>query len=68
MKPAKTKGTKKVIRSNFRQKTILLFMVAGVVLLASTAIGYPPMQVPATFNFDAVKKRIDEMMKEHEGQ
>lgn len=36
--------------------------------LALTAIDYPPMQAPATFNLDAVKKQIDEMVKEHEGQ
>ena len=33
-----------------------------------TAIDYPPMQDPASFNLDAVKKQIDEMIKEHEGQ
>jgi arylsulfatase len=36
--------------------------------LALTAIDYPPMQAPATFNLEAVKARIDEMMKEHQGQ
>ena len=36
--------------------------------LAKTAIDYPPMQEPASFNLDAVKKRIDEVMKQHEGQ
>jgi arylsulfatase A-like enzyme len=36
--------------------------------LAKTAIDYPPMQEPATFNLDAVKKKIDTMMREHEGQ
>jgi len=39
-----------------------------VAKLAETAIEYPPMQAPATFNLDAVKKKIEEMMKEHEGQ
>ena len=33
-----------------------------------TAIDYPPMQDPASFNLDAVKKKIDEAIKEHEGQ
>jgi hypothetical protein len=28
--------------------------------LASTAIDYPPMQAPATFNLDSVKKEIEE--------
>jgi len=36
--------------------------------LAMTAIDYPPMQAPATFNLQAVKEKIQEMMKEHEGQ
>ncbi|HUN61949.1 MAG TPA: arylsulfatase [Candidatus Sulfotelmatobacter sp.] len=36
--------------------------------LAQTAIDYPPMQAPATFNLDAIKQQIQEMMKAHEGQ
>ena len=36
--------------------------------LAKTAIDYPPMQDPASFNLDAVKKQIDEMIKNHDGQ
>lgn len=36
--------------------------------LAMTAIDYPPMQAPATFNLQAVKDQITEMMKQHEGQ
>jgi arylsulfatase A-like enzyme len=36
--------------------------------LAKTAIDYPPMQDPASFNLEAVKKKIDEMIKHHEGQ
>jgi arylsulfatase len=36
--------------------------------LAETAINYPPMQAPASFNLEAVKRHIDEMMKSHEGQ
>ena len=36
--------------------------------LALTAIDYPPMQAPASFNLEAVKAQIDEMMKAHEGQ
>ena len=39
-----------------------------VTKLALTAIDYPPMQDPATFNLDAVKKKIDAMMREHRGQ
>ena len=36
--------------------------------LASTAVDYPPMQDPASFNLDAVKKKIQEMLKHREGQ
>ncbi len=39
-----------------------------VAALAETAIGYPPMQDPASFNLDAVKKQIETMIKEHHGQ
>ncbi len=36
--------------------------------LAKTAINYPPMQDPASFNLSAVKKQIDDVVKAHEGQ
>jgi arylsulfatase len=36
--------------------------------LAETAINYPPMQAPASFNLDTVKRQIEEMQKAHEGQ
>jgi arylsulfatase len=36
--------------------------------LAQTAIDYPPMQAPASFNLEAVKRQVDEIMKHHEGQ
>ena len=36
--------------------------------LALTAVDYPPMQDPASFNLDAVKKKIQEMLKHHEAQ
>jgi arylsulfatase A-like enzyme len=36
--------------------------------LAKTAIDYPPMQDPASFNLDAVKKKIDEVIRQHHGQ
>ena len=39
-----------------------------VAKLALTAIDYPPMQDPATFNLEAVKKKIDEMIRAHRGQ
>jgi arylsulfatase len=36
--------------------------------LAKTAIEYPPMQAPASFNLDAVKAQVEEVIKGHEGQ
>lgn len=36
--------------------------------LAMTAIDFPPMQDPASFNLDSVKKKIDTMIREHNGQ
>lgn len=36
--------------------------------LAMTAIDYPPMQDPASFNLDAIKKKIEAMIREHQGQ
>jgi len=36
--------------------------------LAKTGVEYPPMQAPATFNLDAVKAKIDEVIKNREGQ
>ena len=40
----------------------------AVAKLAMTAIEYPPMQDPASFNLEAVKQKIQEMAKAHEGQ
>jgi arylsulfatase A-like enzyme len=39
-----------------------------VAALAQTAIEYPPMQSPASFNLQAVKEKIDEVIKSREGQ
>jgi len=39
-----------------------------VAALAQTAVEYPPMQAPASFNLDAVKRQIEEKLKEHAGQ
>jgi arylsulfatase len=36
--------------------------------LAQTAIEYPPMQAPASFNLSAIKAKIEEAIKAHEGQ
>jgi arylsulfatase A-like enzyme len=39
-----------------------------VAKLAQTAIEYPPMQDPASFNLAAVKEKIEAALKEHQGQ
>jgi arylsulfatase len=36
--------------------------------LAKTAIDYPPMQAPASFNLEAVKREVEAVIKAHEGQ
>ena len=36
--------------------------------LAKTAIDCPPMQDPASFNLEAVKKQIEDVIKAHGGQ
>jgi arylsulfatase len=36
--------------------------------LAMTAVDYPPMQDPASFNLEAVKKQIEDTIKMHSGQ
>jgi arylsulfatase A-like enzyme len=38
-----------------------------VAKLAETAIEFPPMQAPASFNLEAVKRQIEETIKGHEG-
>jgi len=39
-----------------------------VAQLAATAVDYPPMQDPASFNLEAVKKQIDKVINDHAGQ
>jgi arylsulfatase A-like enzyme len=39
-----------------------------VLKLAETAIDFPPMQDPASFNLDAVKRQVQAMIKAREGQ
>jgi hypothetical protein len=39
-----------------------------VAKLGETAIDFPPMQSPATFNLQAVKEKIDAAIKDQEGQ
>lgn len=38
-----------------------------VAKLAATAVEYPPMQAPASFNLDAIKREVDEKIKNYEG-
>ena len=40
----------------------------AVAKLGETAIDYPPMQDPASFNLAAVKAKIDAAIKAHAGQ
>jgi len=39
-----------------------------VLALAETAVDFPPMQEPASFNLESVKRQIDELAKESEGR
>lgn len=36
--------------------------------LAETAVDFPPMQAPATFNLQAIKAKVEEALRNHEGQ
>ena len=45
-----------------------VFVQQRVAKLAATAIDYPPMQDPASFNLDAIKKKIDEAIRNKPGQ
>jgi len=36
--------------------------------LAPSAIEFPPMQAPASFNLDGVKREIGEKIKQHQAQ
>jgi arylsulfatase len=42
-----------------------VFLQQEVAKLAKTAIDYPPMQMSASFNLDAVKKKVQEAMAAH---
>ncbi|XHR26848.1 MAG: arylsulfatase [Chthoniobacteraceae bacterium] len=35
--------------------------------LAATAIDYPPMQAPASFNLEAIKREIEQKLRNHDG-
>jgi arylsulfatase len=44
------------------------FVQEKVKALAETAIAYPPMQKPASFNLEAVKAQVQEAISRHPGQ
>jgi arylsulfatase len=50
-----------------RQLWRFVYVQRRVVELARTAIEYPPMQAPASFNLDAVKTQIEDAIKAHQG-
>jgi arylsulfatase len=56
--------------NDFYGREIWRFVVVQqtVAKLAQTAVEFPPMQAPASFNLDAVKREIEEKLKEHEAQ
>ncbi len=39
-----------------------------VAKLVQTAVKYPPLQDPASFNLEAVKKKIDAVIRAHGGR
>jgi arylsulfatase len=45
-----------------------VFVQQRVAKLAATALDYPPMQDPASFNLDAIKKKIEEAIRHQRGQ
>src|SRR3974377_2023599 len=51
--------------SDFRAGEVWRFVMVQqyVLKLAQTAIEFPPMQAPATFNLDAIKRQIQEAIK-----
>jgi arylsulfatase len=45
-----------------------VFVQQQVAKLAATAIEYPPMQKPASFNLQAVKEQVEAAINAHQGQ
>ncbi|KAA5609849.1 arylsulfatase [Rhodovastum atsumiense] len=56
--------------NDFMAREFWRFVVVQKVVadLARTGIDYPPMQAPASFNLQAVKEKIDEIVKSHQAQ
>ena len=51
-----------------RQLWRFVYVQRKVIELAQTAVEYPPMQAPASFNLDAVRAQIEEAIKTHAGR
>ena len=51
-----------------REAWRFVFVQQVVTELGETAIEFPPMQAPASFNLEAVKAKVEEMIKNREGQ
>ncbi len=45
-----------------------VFVQDKVEALAKSAIAYPPMQAPASFNLEAIKRQVEEAINAHNGQ
>ncbi len=45
-----------------------VFVQQRVAKLAETAIDFPPMQAPASFNLEAVKRQVEAAIKAQTGQ
>ena len=56
--------------NDFYAREFWRFVVVQQVVakVAESAIAYPPMQAPASFNLDAVKRQVEAVIKAHEGQ
>jgi arylsulfatase len=51
-----------------RQFWRFVMVQQAVSKLAESAIEFPPMQAPASFNLEAVKKEVEEKLKQHEAE
>jgi arylsulfatase len=51
-----------------RQFWRFVMVQKAVAQLAATAVDYPPMQAPASFNLESVKRQVEEKIKAHEGE
>jgi hypothetical protein len=65
-----TQGHAKFVLIAFmgRQLWRFVYVQKRVAELAQTAIDYPPMQAPASFNLDAVKAQVEDAIKAHQSR